>query len=142
MRADHRGAAPEAWEADWHVRYVPPEPQVPPVLPVTPVMVAVPSVMTLAMTPAPPTPGVMSPSCPPETTNPQFHEGPPDNELLQPACTRVRTRAHHNATTAAGPADHAFYFNQRPNNSPPPLLTRNANELSEPATYQEAMDSE
>ena len=33
--------APEAWEADWHVRYAPPMRQVPLVLPVTPAMATV-----------------------------------------------------------------------------------------------------
>ena len=43
--------APKAWEADWHVRYLPPVSQVPPVLPVIPVMGTVPSVMRPATKP-------------------------------------------------------------------------------------------
>ena len=136
-------AVPEAWDAELHIRYVPPVPQVPLGLPVTPVMATVPSVMTPVLTPAPPMmppPGMMSPSMPPGTENPQADEGPLDNELLQPERTRARTRAYHQATTAAGPADHAL-FNKRLPNSPPPLPTCHASELSESATYQEAMDS-
>ena len=110
-------AAPEAWEADWHVRHVSP------VLPVTPVMATMPSMMTPIMTPAPPMvappPGVMLPSCPPGTEKTQIDESPPDNELLQPGRTRGRTRTYHKAVTAARSADHAFYI-QRPPNSPPP----------------------
>ena len=77
-------AVPEAWDAELHIRYVPPVPQVPLGLPVTPVMATVPSVMTPVLTPAPPMmppPGMMSPSMPPGTENPQADEGPLDNEL-------------------------------------------------------------
>ena len=100
-------AAPEAWDADWHVRYPPPVSQVPPVMPVTPAMATVPSVMTPVMKPAPPTmvppPGVMSPSSPSRAEKPQIHEGPPDNGLFQPAVTLVRRSVYHKATSAAGP---------------------------------------
>ena len=88
-----------------------------------------------------PPPGVMSPSSPPVTKTPQIDDSPPDNELLQPGRTRVKTRAYHKATTVAGPADHALY-NQHPPNSAPPLPTCHASERSGPTTYQEAMDSE
>ena len=91
--------------------------------------------LTPAMTPAPrmvaPPPGVMSPSSPPGTENPQIDEGPPDNELVQPGRTRARTRAHHKATTGAGPADHALH-NQRPPNSPLPLPTCHAASFRSP----------
>ena len=137
--------APEAREADWHVRYVPPAPQVQPVPPVTPAMATAPSVMTPVMTSAPPMvappPGAMSPSSPPGTENPQIDESRLDSEFLQPGRTRARTKAYHKATTAAEPAEHALY-NQRPPNSPPPLPACHARELSELATYQGAMDSE
>ena len=79
-------AASEAWEANWHVRYVPPVPQVPPVVPVTLAMAT--SVMTKVIMPAPPMApspsGEISPSYPPETEHPHFDEGSPHNELFQP----------------------------------------------------------
>ena len=89
--------------------------------------------LTPAMTPAPrmvaPPPGVMSPSSPPGTENPQIDEGPPDNELVQPGRTCAKTRAHHKATAGAGPADHALY-NQCP--SPLPLPTCHAASFRSP----------
>jgi len=110
-----------------------------------PLQVGMPPVMTPAPPEMPPTPGVMSPSSPPGAENPQIEddEGPPDNELLQPGRTRARTRAYHQASTGTSqPADHAL-FNQRPPNQPAPALpTCDAGQLSEPATYQEAMLSQ
>ena len=72
--------------------------------------------------------------------NPQVDEGPLGNELLQPGQTLARTRAYHQATSAAGPADSALYNQRRPN-SPPPLPTCHASKSLDPATCQEAIDS-
>ena len=83
----------------------------------------------------------MSQAYPPGTEHRQNDEGLQDNELLQPRRTCARTRAYHKATTAAGPADHVLY-NQDPPNSPPPRPNGHASELSKPATYREAMNSE
>ena len=113
---------------------VSPLPPVPPVPPVTPVMPP-----STPMVPSPP--GVMSPSSPPGTDNPQVDEPSADNELLQPGRTRVRTRAYHQPTATALPADDEI-FNQRPPNQPTPVLpTCDASQFSEPTTYQEAMRS-
>ena len=122
-------AVPAAWDLDLHVTHVPPVHQeqqvlpVTPVLPVTMVMVTVPFVMTLMMSPAPPlvTPGVMSPSSSLATKNVQVDEDLLNKEFLLLGRTRARKRAYHQATTAAGPADHALY-NQRPPNSPLPPI--------------------
>ena len=85
--------------------------------------------------------GVMSPSSPPGTDNPQVEDDKalPKNEILPPGRTRARTRAYHQASTMSRPADHAL-FNQRPPNQHAPVLpTCHAGQLSEPATYQEAL---
>ena len=84
--------------------------------------------VTPEMTPAPPEVppprGVMLPSSPPGVENPQAEdaEDPPDNELLQPGRTRARTRAYHQASTTARPADHAV-FNQAPPKQPAVALS-------------------
>ncbi|CAN0098402.1 unnamed protein product [Laminaria digitata] len=116
-------------------------------VPATPVLEAMPPVMTPVESLTPPMvmspPEVMSPSSPLGIDNPQVDEGPPDNELLKPGRTRARTKAYHQASTAArsAPADHAL-FNQRPPNQPTPALpTCAAHELPEPTTYREAMQS-
>ena len=81
---------PETWDAEMRVRYLPPVP------PTLPALAAVSSVMTPVVSPAPPMvpppPGMM-PSSPAGIENPQFDEGPPDNELHQPWTTHAATRA-------------------------------------------------
>lgn len=104
------------------------------------------------MTPPPPiltlAPGVMSPSSRPETENPQVDDGLPDNQLLQQRRTRSRTRTYHSASTSAPSADtphsadHALCHHQLPPDDPATsLLTFDASELEEHATYLEAMQS-
>ena len=139
-RDAEEATGPETWGPDLSVRYLPPVPPVPvpPGTPTPPLRLSVPPVMTPVMSPAPlmvpPPPGVIQPSSPPGTDNPHVDHGPPDNELLQPGRTRARTRAYHQAPTTARSIDHAIY------NQPTPVLpTCDASQLSEPATYHEAM---
>ena len=160
-----KATGPETLGPDLSIRYlrlvVPPVPlvppvssvpPVPPVLPVPPVppglpgtpapprRLTVPPVMTPVMSPAPPMvpppPGVMLPSSSPGTDNPQVDEGHLEKELSQPGRTRGRTRACHQASTAARSADHAIY-----NQPTPALPTCDASQLSGPAPYHEAMRS-
>ena len=114
---------PETWDAEMRVRYLPPVP------PTLPALAAVSSVMTPVVSPAPPMvpppPGMM-PSSPAGIENPQFDEGPPDNELHQPVDNTCGNEGvyHH-----AGATGHALF-----NQSTPALPNCEASQFSESHT--------